>query len=157
MMRRFALALLAALVLSGCATAPMVVAPVAPSIAKAQTEEVELVATATTAKDEASDLSATLETLPAIPEPVKAQAKALANVTAKQVELLETHTATLATAQGEAQAATVTMAKTSAAAAKAEVKAAKSSGWIVGLGAALAGLLLIIAGYVIGKIRGIFK
>ena len=156
-MRRFALALIATLVLSGCATAPMVVSPIAPSIAKAQTEEVELVATATTAKDQAADLSTALDALPAVPEPVKAQAVALANVTAKQVELLGTHTATLATAQHEAQAATVTMAKTSASAAKAEIKAAKSSGWIVGLGAALVGLLLLIAGYVIGKMKGIFK
>lgn len=157
MMRRFALALLVALALSGCATAPMVVAPIAPSIAKAQTEEVELVATAKTAKDEAADLSAALDALPSVPEPVKAQAVALANVTAKQVKLLETHTATLAKAQGEAQAATVTMAKTSASATKAEIKAAKSSGWIVGLGSALVGLLLLIAGYVIGKMKGIFK
>jgi cobalamin biosynthesis Mg chelatase CobN len=150
-------ALAALLVLSGCATAPVVVSPIAPSIATAQTEEVELVATATTAKDQAEDLSTTIDALPAVPEPVKAQARALASITAKQVELLDTHTATLATAQGEAQAATVTMAKTSAAATKSEIKAAKSSGWIVGLGAALVGLLLLIAGYVVGKIRGIFK
>ena len=156
-MRRYALGLLAALLLSGCATAPTVVAPIAPSIAKAQTEEVELVATAATAKDQADDLSTALDALPAVPEPVKAQAVALANATARQVELLEKHTATLATAQDEAQAATVTMAKTSAAAAKSEIKAAKSSGWIVGLGAALVGLLLLIAGYVVGKMKGFFK
>ena len=157
-MRRFPLALLAALlILSGCATAPMVVAPIAPSIAKAQTEEVELVATATTAKDQAADLSAALDALPAVPAPVKAQAVALANATTHEVKLLETHAATLATAQGEAQAATVTMAKVTASASKAEVKAAKSSGWIVGLCSALAGLLLLIAGYVVGKIKGVFK
>lgn len=155
-MRRALWGVLAALlVLSGCATAPMVVAPIAPSIPKAQTEEVELVATATTAKDQAADLSTALDALPAVPEPVKAQAKALASVTAKQVTLLETHTATLAAAQGEAQAATVTMAKVSASAAKAEVKAAKSSGWIVGLGAALAGSLLLIVGYVLLRIKKI--
>jgi len=146
-------ALVALLVLSGCATAPTVAAPIAPSIAKAQTEEVELVATATTAKDQAADLSAALDALPTIPEPVKAQAKALASVTAKQVRLLETHTETLATAQGEAQTATVTMAKTAQSAAKAEIKAAKSSDWIVGLGSALAGLLLLIAGYVVLRVR----
>lgn len=156
-MRRALLGLLAALVLSGCATSPMVVAPIAPSIAKAQTEEVELVATATTAKDQAADLSAALDALPSVPAPVKAQAVALAKATAREVKLLETHTETLATAQGEAQAATVTMAKTAQSAAKAEVRAAKSSGWIVGLGAALAGLLLLIAGYVVLKLKGIFR
>ena len=157
MMRRALLCLLAALLLAGCATAPTVVAPIAPSIAKAQTEEVELVATATTAKDEAAELSASLEVLSSVPEPVKAQAKALASVTAKQVELLDKHSATLAMAQDEARAATVTMAKTSADATKSEIKAAKSSGWIVGLGAALVGLLLLVAGYVVGKVKGFFK
>jgi uncharacterized lipoprotein YajG len=152
-MRRILWPLLAALILSGCATAPTVVAPIAPSIAKAQTEEVELVATAMTAKDQASDLSAALDALSTIPEPVKAQAKALASVTAKQVSLLETHTATLAKAQNEARAATVTMAKTSAAAAKAEVKAAHSSGWIVGLGAALVCIVLLIAGYIVLRVK----
>jgi hypothetical protein len=155
--RRHALGLLAALLLAGCATAPTVVAPIAPSIAKAQTEEVELVATAATAKDQADDLSTALDALPSVPDPVKAQAVALANAMAREVELLKEHTTTLAKAQDEAHAATVTMAKTSAAASKSEIKAAKSSGWIVGLGAALVGLLLLIAGYVVGKVKGFFK